>query len=304
MILSTFKNYLDYYFYSLLHPSRRDYLSSGIGIRERNRRIGHFWKRHLESCRAFQRKALEDLGPISSVFIPGCGELLDIDIEHLALNSESIHCLDANPLAEKSVKRRAKPFGKSGARVSFSTEDISGVMDEWTERLCDISRKTKDSKEIASFIKSLDAPRLSYPEHELVLSINVLSQIPIFWKDRAADLILKNAGISIEGDDCDEDLKLALESSYGKLQKQHIELLAHSASKAIIFISDTSFTYYGASSHEWDEDRAIFCDWPPHFNSFDLRFYENWNWDIAPQGFEFRDFGSMHPVSAFYFKRL
>ena len=120
----------------------------------------------------------------------GAGRLIDVNLEALR-NSKSISLFDADPSCVSTWRR--KLFGFK-AKKEFLVEELTQTLDAWSKDLENLlsSNNPQDLK-LISFLNSLKAPDVDLigSPYDCIISVNLLSQIIVYWRDLAGGLIEK-----------------------------------------------------------------------------------------------------------------
>ncbi|MDC0357731.1 hypothetical protein OAO01_02870 [Oligoflexia bacterium] len=279
----------------------------GFGIAARYRRCKGFWRRHLENSEAFQRKNIKKNRGDDCVAILGAGRGLDIDLNWLLENNYLVDFFDADPGCRAIWNRKLAAL-KAASQLAFHVQDLSGSLAAWTDSFGSYLKQNRavDEEDIATALKDLRVAPFALPKHcSTIVSLNLLSQIPIFWRDRVQALI--NTHTKHRVDDSGKlsaELLEGIAASMQRLQEQHLELLQDSNAERILLLTDTAFYYYAATVPDWQKEQALYVD-----ENFNLAGYEvldtsEWFWDIAPLGIEAKDYGIVHTVKAVAFEKL
>ncbi len=303
MLFKALQAYSDYWRY----PAVRDYVRMGYGIEARFRRCRTYWKRHLELSREFQRQALNSLCSFDSVAVLGAGRLLDVAIDEIFGRFQRIDLFDADPSALRSWQALQKRFGAKRA-INFSCCDLSGSIQSWSNKLRFFLKHSK-SREVSDLVSFLNELVLEKPReinsYQCILSLNLLSQIPIYWRDRfysyAADFW------SLDTDPhgrFEPALQQAFEHTQKRLEEQHLAMLAASQAALIVIISDRYFYYYQCDKSAWQVEPALQLENKLELPGFTSARTNSWFWHIAPQGVEQQEHGIIHEVWAEEFRRL
>ena len=297
--LSMFRH-LRYFYHCLAHPHLIDFVDMGLGIEARYRRCAPEWDEHLNASKSFQARALTlwEGGGIAAVL--GAGRLLDLDAQLLSRTFSSVRLYDADP----SARRPALWKFPSGARAAFFLVELSGTLQSWTRALKDFLRAhSRDPHALAAFLRGLrlaPAP-LRLDDADFVFSVSVLSQIPLFWRDRVQALAARAWGIHpSDTGDLPEPILSAVKAGMALLQAAHLRLINESSCRGVILISDTTFDYYECSRLVLSEP-ALLVSPESELVSFTPALRESWCWKIAPQGKEQAEYGVVHQVQALYF---
>lgn len=281
----------------------------GLGIEARHERCQKHWAAHLRLCKEFQRDALEDLPAGGSVAILGAGRLLDIDINLIAEKFSEVDLYDADPIILRS-KRQILKSRNSKIIVRCFVEDVTGCLADWTEQLKQLLIEHPGNlKALSEFFLGLSASN-SYSlrrPYQAVLSVNLLSQVCLYWRDRVHLLLSQTWGFEAdEQGNYGEPVQEALEGSMAKLQAQHLNLLWLAEPNRVVLITDRYFHYYTNVQAQWMTESALSS--PDSESAIELSGYRlfsdsSWLWHIAPQGIEQKEYGSIHEVIAFAFER-
>ena len=275
----------------------------GLGIEARYLRCKAFWKRHLELSKEFQVRGFERLGTGGTAAILGAGRLLDVASESLLSRFNKICLVDADPSARAAWRRLRKQL-RPGQQLDEQVCDLTGSIENWTRQLRSfLNASTERSPAVlAEFLLGLRTADLEVERCDLVVSLNLLSQIGIYWKDRfeaaAADWNVR----SDEHGNFQEPVASALADSLRKLEEQHLGLLSATGAQVIVILTDSAYLYYTRDRAEWQEEQALQLR-NVHLNGYSLCEQDTWFWHIAPQGIEQPDYGAIHQVQALCFVR-
>jgi hypothetical protein len=263
----------------------RDFVRMGRGIEARHVRCQKWWEPHLKCTRDF---IAEKLTPSKRVLILGAGRLLDVDLAYLVERCEEVHLYDADPsCAALWAKRAGKLFG---ARVIAHIGDCTETLQAWTGGLSRAAQKG----ELAAYLRACLASRPSWSTEAFdgVISLNLLGQIPLYWRDRVALVRPQLSQEEVAG------LQVSMEA----LQVAHLQGMLSMPNAWSILITDTEYYFYQSDRSQWEVERALFGE------SLDLlrsRYGVNaengkWFWHVSPQFVECDDEGEIHRVEAFY----
>lgn len=268
----------------------------GAGIDARYARCGAYWAKHIELCKTFQRLALSAAPRLSTVAVLGAGRLYDVDAALLLSKFDHVRLYDADPAAASSWRKG--PL--SGAEAHCV--DLTGCFDEWRSAFRPAGRSPEALAESMARLSSPD-PSGTIETADCVLSLNLLSQIPLYWRDHVEDLASR-LGIARDARGAyPEPLEGALLDSMRRLQAQHLTLLGASAARYVLLVSDTEFMYYRKDSPHWQVEKALLEPLTILEESFDSERADSWLWHIAPQDVEQPGYGQIHRVGAWSFSR-
>lgn len=293
-----------YYLNLACYPNRKDFLSMGEGIGARYKRCKRWWQPHLEMTKSFVKTSLAGREEGSSIAILGAGRLLDVDVDWLLSSFNKIFLVDADPSAARywrKVIRKARP----NQHVEGMICDVTGVIDSWSTQLASLGsgRTFLDNLKRSDLFQCrlVDLPRCDY-----VVSLNLLSQISLYWRDRVTDCITAH-GLP-EDDDFESELHRVIDTHALRLEDYHLSVLQSAAQHGFLVISDVEFYYYHRDLAEWQVEIALDQQisqllGAPSINNFKAQRRDCWLWHLAPQGVEAPDHGEIHRVEAVaYFK--
>jgi len=260
----------------------------GIGIAARHERCEKYWRTHLDASKAFQRKSILSAPQSGTAVILGAGRLLDVAIDEFLQKCRRVECIDADPSARISALSRLKNGG------SYLVKEITGVLGEWTTEVNECVTQEDVTKTLSNLVDQEWRP-LTYPS-DILLSVNLLSQIPIYWRDRVHQIL--KSKLSIETDDHDklpQVFEELLQSTMRKLQTIHVRQITQSEAKLLIVIYDTAFHFYTDAGVFLTEPALLIREEFPGYSKIDEA---TWSWEIAPKGIEFAAYGVRHDVKA------
>lgn len=219
----------------------RDFLRMGIGIRDRYERCREWWEPHLRCTKEFVSRSVV---PADSIAVLGAGRLLDIELQILLESFAHVTLIDADPSCRSDWKRIAgRDFGE---RVTGEIADLTEVLQGWSGPL----GREAASVDLAGYLRELKAPMpsWSYRRFDAVISLNLLGQIPLYWRDRV---------LSVKPELTDEEWG-ALQSSMGRLQAAHLSGLQALKAAQTFIITDTEYYFYHVDRSEWAVQEALY----------------------------------------------
>lgn len=263
----------------------RDFVSMGRGIEARYARCQQWWNPHLTCTREF---ITQNLMPSKRVLILGAGRLLDVDLAYIVERCEEVHLYDADPSCVASwEKRSGKLFG---SRVVAHIGDCTETLQSWTAELSRVKR----SGELELYLKSCEAPCPSWSRESFdgVISLNLLGQIPLYWRDRVAQVKPELREEEVAG----------LMASMEALQVAHLQGVLAMSNAWSILVTDTEYYFYQSDSSQWNVEQALFGMCRDLLNTTYTAgaHGSKWFWHVSPQFIECDDEGEIHRVEAFY----
>jgi hypothetical protein len=300
---------LTYLKHLLTNYNRRDFVDMGLGIEARFERCQRYWSEHLLRCRNFIENSLSIPGHFA---ILGSGRLLDLPTGFLNEPNNKIDLYDADPSARPNLS-------KFKAALCWHNCDLTETLDSWTN-LLSVACKHSEQEALAT-LKGLNAPRISIGRGATgIISLNILSQVGLYWRDRAESLLKKHLDIETNTDgELPNPWETILKETVRALQLQHVEglaeLLNRSVNTQVVIIFDTAWHYYQLGESvpppvdlDLSDDKiakravaALEIDPLAELEAATAAKasqVEHWQWHIAPQYVEQKDFGVIHSVTA------
>jgi hypothetical protein len=294
-----------YRWWKIIRPEAIDFVSMGFGIESRKRRYEAFWQSHIRQSRGFIANALGCRSEgASRVAVLGSGRLYDINFPALLASFPNVDLYDADPTCRNAHKAYRSDIQNISSKIRFIERDLTGVMGRWSAQLeCDLKSSSGSTAEIVGALSALTARKLVLGDNpESVVSLNLLGQIPLYWRDRVQEMLKVRCGI-----ECDEQgslpapLQEALLKTMSALQIAHLEGLEGSGARHIVLLFDRSYCYYMPDRADWLEYDAIHCgDVVESLPSYQLVSAKEWWWDIVPPGEEGVEHGTAHRVCAYH----
>lgn len=322
------------------------FIQQGIGIRRRAKLFKQHWSTHISSCLNSIENWAQNIPPQShSLMIVGAGSLNDLNLWALSQRFTSITLLDADP---KCIALWKKVQGAL-PNIRYQLGDITGLLNPWTEYLVqNLQQSSADWLEALRLLKEFPRlPHVPFPTGEAgplaVLSLNILSQLPIIWREIIEKSLVRHFGSKWVATH-EQEWLTAYSYSASYLIKEHLQSLAHSAVNELLLITDVEYASYQGTKKfglknstlppvrwipsangqgNWEKDpnihhSALQCEIHSAlygvdleddivrsslFPKYDSSYQGNWLWHISPQGIESRDTGHIHRVGTFHFRR-
>jgi hypothetical protein len=238
------------------------YLRESIAILSRYQRCSKQWDEHLGKCKKFILECVNKSDP-KSILILGSGHLLDIPFKDLQSRVDSLFLVDIfHPSKVHSLSKKY-------SNVHFIESDLTQVGHFIWE---------KTQKKDSSFEDFFKVAQPTLPSVDLVISINLLSQLPL----GIIEYIKKKKKFS-------DAQFLKLEKH---IQQQHLDLLKMISKKACI-ITDIERNIFYKNNQLIEHDTLVTRDMLPVSNA-------EWIWEIEPRGeIDFKKYGT-RKVEAFF----
>lgn len=144
----------------ILTPASREvralgYVREAIAINARYNRCRTEWAGHLARCRLNILAAAKSLPPASTIMIIGSGALHDVPVETLLSGGHELLMVDIIHLP-----KTRRPY-RTSERIRFIEQDVTGLVKNLYQR------------------KSISKTAFALPKSDLVISLNILSQLPL-----------------------------------------------------------------------------------------------------------------------------
>lgn len=261
----------------------RDFGVMGRAIAARHLRCRDWWAPHLSCSRSFIREKLPREG--QTVAVLGAGRLLDIDLEELLDRYQEIHLFDADPGCRRIWKKRYP--ARYDKTVFGHTVDITECLTDWT----DIIRGASSKEDLQNRLQGLQAPSPKWggSGFDGCISLNILSQIPLYWRDRVMQMYPR----------WELQSSPQLSASMDALQSMHLHAVARNSIRWSALLTDTEYYFYHVDSSEWSVESALFASTQELYRSeYQNAQGESWWWHLAPQFIEDSQVGEIHRIEA------
>jgi hypothetical protein len=259
-----------------------DFSSMGRGIEDRYARCRVWWEPHLRCTREFIG---ENLQTCSRLAVLGAGRLLDVDLALLLTYAAEVHLFDADPACMTAWRAAAGSHFRR--RVVPHIEDVTGVLEAWTQPLKSVVRRGT-LNEYLDQLKAVE-PTWARSGFDGIISLNIAGQIPLYWRDRVLDTKLSLT----------DQEHGALHRSMAELQCAHIRGLIADSKALRIIVTDTECYYYDTDHPEWEVEDALHGRTTAVFEEcFERNCSSCWLWHLAPQYIESDNEGEIHRVEA------
>lgn len=313
------------------------------GLRKRRKRFAEPWQEHLRNSQDFQAHCCADAGSDHHCIILGAGGLYDVNLPALSACSKNICFVDASPGWRFEWRRAARKFRSS--QFSWFVCDVTGLLSEWDSafrRRC--PRGFLDACQMLSewhnkYGITSEAP--DFGPHSLVLSLNMLSQIPLVWQHCVERTLLRRFGLRAVK--AQEHMWMqALIPSARALAHLHLQFLSTFGADRIVLITDVEYMHYHLREHNqaagcplqlcderahddgshWERAAGIQGDLSAellnatfgltlesdgdalqHFPAYRLSTRQTWLWHIVPANTEQHGVGEINRVLALFLQR-
>ncbi len=245
-------------------------LSDLIGIESRYSRCKQAWQPHLENSRRVILDSAQGLKKRDRVIIFGAGSLHDVPLKKLSEIFTEVHLVDIFFLQDTVNKI------KRYSNVEFHEMDLTGILEK---AFATMQRLKIGTKKLEVLKYELDTLSTFMPKHfpdeefDLVISLNLLSQLPMALKNYIEKLNIPH----LANDEI-------FNHFYRNLILNHLSFLRSFAVNGakVLLISDTEKMVYNhnkelkaCESSLEGLDESIFKDWDSPYE---------WDWDLAPIG--------------------
>lgn len=238
----------------------------------------------------------------------GAGRLADFDRAAFESCFRRWLLVDADPSCQ------AYWLGLGVPEVDGRIGDLTGVMDSWLARLAHLRGDWPETLAGVRAIAASGGQPMAFAA-DAVLSLNVLSQLPIAWQD-AVEAHLKRRFGSRKTRECEEEWLASVDPGGSWIVSQHFDAIARSNARTILLLTDLEYAEYrGGPAPTWEkgawraEPGARVDVFPalygvtPAVSGYRLEWQDTWLWHISPIDRESREYGTVHRVGAFAFVR-
>ena len=271
------RSLIDYFLALLNCPESRHlgFLDMGMGILWRSRRLRAYWQEHLDQCLALERVWLQDRNfskqEPSKLAVLGAGYLLDLDLALMAEHFSNIVLIDANPLSQRSWEKAQKKFDGI-CNIEFCILEITGLLQRWQCSLRQALKSLSGSKDkwnsalrlIEELSQSCSADHKVYEfacghssnlksnhsppvwcsrKFDAVISLNLLSQIPVMWQACVERLLTEHFSACWVRTHEAEWLR-AYAANAQVLLKKHFADIAASNAEYVLLLTDVEYAHY------------------------------------------------------------
>ncbi|HMO16747.1 MAG TPA: hypothetical protein PKA63_02730 [Oligoflexia bacterium] len=218
----------------------------GAGIKVRSRQFKDDWKLHLDNSKSAIRTFLDkNKSKKSSISVLGAGTLLDFPIEILKTKN-MIYLQDANP----AVLNDWYNLENKNSPQIYVLLDVTGLLELYRKEFLEIL-DCKSLNDCLRKLKKIPSPLLlsKFPKSapfiktSHVISLNILSQLPIYWQDYVfANLRRRYGSSSIKQNEL--EIIQSLQPSSRLLVENHLShLMPVSKNERAILITDINYFY-------------------------------------------------------------
>lgn len=298
-MLNTFR----YIYYRLRHPDFSDFIAHGMGLASREKQARADWANHLQRCLDAEAQALAASPDLKhSLAVLGAGRLFDFNAPAALAACKEIALYDADPGARSAWRQLQKQAKRQDCAVTFHLGDLSGCVLRWSGGLDATLQRAATWEAVFEYLSAQRAgrpPRLA-GSPTTIFSLNILSQLPLFLRDRLLRSLHRAGLLRSEDDDPPEQIRVELQRLYKELQEQHLSLLNESGADTVLVLTDLTYCYYLPEGQQREQALAMA---EPSLQYYTLQWSDRWRWDIAPPGTDGMKFGTWHEVGGYRFSR-
>lgn len=289
-----FSSFIDW-----LNPGRFERV--GRGIERRASMLHQHWEPHFARSRRAQAEWAAGLRDVDTLLVMGAGRLHDFDHQAFAGRVRRIILLDADPTCLPRWEMLRESL-RGRCEVEFANRDVSGCLDAWESEFGNALKR--DWEQTLELLRQIPAPPPAELEPaDAVLSLNLLSQIPIMWQDAVEEILRKRFSPAFV-EKHEEQWLLALHPSAQSLVRQHLAGLASCGAGNILLITDLEYRYYYESPERgrMETHSSLHQIDASNLPGYRRASTTEWDWHISPLGSENRRYGAIHRVGAFQYR--
>jgi hypothetical protein len=240
------------------------YLDETIAMRGRYHRYKTAWQPHLDNTRRFVMTVANKVRNREKVIILGSGLLLDVPLTELSAMFREVVLMDIVCLPE--IRKRIKGY----KNVSFVEHDCTHI----AERLL-----TNRQQGIHELPKTFSAPPEIYRNAELVISLNILSQLWVIPRTYAS-----TQRPALPHDQVEDWCRQIVESHYTSLR---------SLARDVCLVADHAFVKRDHAGSIISRASTLYGLVLPQPD-------ESWTWNIVPVGSDSRSSSKELNVGAWH----
>lgn len=218
---------------------------------KRARRCAKAWESHVKDSHAVLNDFLVQHGPVNSILVLGSGLLLETPIQTLLKFSDKVILADLSFSAQAKLAAKQNP-----KKVQLIDLDLTALLSSLPASLA--PQRRYGFADVERLVKQLSPAAVTqyWPQAELVISANILSQLPLNIVDR------------MRGTEAEK------ETARNIIRQQHIQFL-QAYNRTTLLVSDFVVKYLDRDGNEISKAK------------FDLAMSEftemkNWSWEVAP----------------------
>ena len=240
------------------------FISAGLGEESRFAKAGSCWSDHLTNCYLEQDALAYSFSEIdqASLSVLGAGRLYDLSQDSLAKAFSKISFFDADPLCLPYWRKFANKY-QQNCSCSYFVGDFSQVILYWYRGLLEefstllkgqlpnledkwplVLEAIEQIPQRDAIEAALDASSfLEKDSADAVISLNLISQIPIIWQKivfRALAKYFPSSWIEKRKGSCLEAISIGA----SLLLRQHLRDLGISQARSILLIADLEYVNY------------------------------------------------------------
>ena len=232
------------------------HLYESIALESREKRCRIYWQPHRENCKNLIKQALRQIKQKNAVLVLGSGPLHEIPVEELSNQFSRVDLVDIVHL--RSTKKNYDKY----KNLNFIEADLT-----------ELEKTIYQEKKISNKVPSL----LSEEKYDLVISANILSQLP----NHLVSFLQSNIQYSEE----------SLENFRSQICKDHFQYLKNFKTPTLLYTDVETHFYSPDGSLISKEDSFIKFELPAPI--------KEWEWNLAPIPEASKDYSIKMKVSAF-----
>ncbi|MCC6953356.1 MAG: hypothetical protein IT290_04495, partial [Deltaproteobacteria bacterium] len=196
---------------------------------------------------------------VRSIAVLGAGRLYDLDTDALAHRFDEITLVDADPNCLPAWSAYGQRLPGTGHLTTVVT-DITGVLGPWSAELRTALEQNRGAsnpwKEALSTIRRFGEkgmPNALNLNADAVLSLNILSQLPLGWQALIERELHRSFGRSLVKERETEWLE-SYTVSGKRIIEAHLRDLAALPAREILVVTDLRYAFPGASDLTWESE--------------------------------------------------
>lgn len=250
---------LKQFYYERLYPEagRLGLIAQGLGIEARNQRYRGAWSSHLDHVRRLEEKFSALLLDGCKLMVLGAGRLNDFFPEVFLNKVASIRLIDGDPLCKASWTKFRQQYSNK-LDITWRVEECSSSLlrlgEALGETFADSSLSFESALEKvrtlpAEIVGKVEPTWSKEQEFDAVVSLNLLSQIPLPWQDIVERELIRKFGKALVKEREAEWLEAYCVGAQ-LLIEQHLRCLNNQRARAVLLITDVDYCFYSSDRGE------------------------------------------------------
>lgn len=197
------------------------------------------WESHLKNTKEVSLNWANKLANKRELNILGTGSLIDIDLDQIEDYFNKIILTDASIYNKKIWDK------KNQSNLVYFISDVTGILLCWEENLsnCKFSKLDEYLEFIEDIHNKFPPPINNLYKAEYLLSLNILSQLPIYWQDFVFNFLENKLSKSTVNNKKELILRALIPSSKKIIESHLNELMPKKNGSSSLLICDLDYYF-------------------------------------------------------------